>query len=75
MLRGATSALSYLNARLIVLGIVLLLDPVLIIYLRGFLVFFHIPFFYLLFYIPFCILFYIFLYLLYLVFLKYAIQP
>ena len=41
MFRDATSTSSYLNARLIALEIILLLDPVLIIYIRGFSVFFQ----------------------------------
>ena len=59
MFRDATSTSSYLNARLIALEIILLLDPVLIIYIRFFSLFSI--------YIVFCILFYILLYLLYLV--------
>ena len=38
MPKGATGASSYLNARQIVLGTVLLLDPASIIYIRRFLV-------------------------------------
>ena len=62
MLRDAKSTLSYLNARLIVFGIILLLDPVLIIYLRGVLVFFSYTFFYILFIYLFVYFFYILLY-------------
>ena len=67
---GATGALSYLNARQIVLGTVLLLDPASIIYIRRFLALLS--------------YFFILLYLLYLVLYthfissiicKYAIQP